>query len=240
MLQVCLNGVRTRDECASLPVTPAELAVAARDAVRAGAADIHLHPKDSAGYDTVEPCHVAAAVTAVRAAVPGVRVGVTTGAWTTQGAEQRLAQVRGWTVLPDHASVNWHEDGAVAVAETLLDKGIGIEAGIWSGTDSAQRFLDWPHAHHVLRVLAEVTDTDPRTARQTAAVLLDSLTAVPGVPILLHGEDSAAWTILAMAAARGLDTRIGLEDVLFLPDQSPAESNAGLIRAAEDIIGQSR
>ncbi|MBU3067845.1 3-keto-5-aminohexanoate cleavage protein [Nocardia sp. NEAU-G5] len=238
MLQVCLNGARTRNEFTSLPVTPDELAAAARDAVRAGVMDIHLHPKDSAGHDTLEPDHVAAAVTAVRATAPGVRVGVTTGAWTTQHAHQRLAFVRGWTVLPDHASVNWHEDGAVAVAETLMARGIGIEAGIWSGTDSARRFLDWPHVHRVLRVLAEVTDTDPFTARQTAAVLLDTLTAVTDVPILLHGEDSAAWTILAMAAARGLDTRIGLEDVLHLPDESPAESNASLIRAARHIIGR--
>src|SRR4051794_32896590 len=100
MLQVCLNGVRTRNEFASLPVTPDELAAAARDAVRAGAADIHLHPKDSAGHDTVEPDHVAAAVTAVRAAAPGVRVGVTTGAWTAQHAHERVAHVRGWSVLP--------------------------------------------------------------------------------------------------------------------------------------------
>lgn len=238
MLQVCLNGARTRKDFAALPVTPDELAAAARDAVRAGAADIHLHPKDAAGHDTVEPEHVAAAVTAVRAAAPSVRVGVTTGAWTTQHADQLLAHVRGWTVLPDHASVNWHEDGAVAIAETLLAKGIGIEAGIWSGTDSAARFLNWPHAHQVLRVLAEVTDTNPSTAPQTAAALLGTLSAVTDVPILLHGEDDAAWTILSMAAARGLDTRIGLEDVLHHPDQSPAESNASLIRAAHHIISQ--
>ncbi len=238
MLQVCLNGARRRHEFTSLPVTPAELAAAARDAVRAGAADIHLHPKDSTGHDTLEPDHVAAAVTAVRAAVPGVQIGVTTGAWTAQDTHQRVAQVSGWTVLPDHASVNWHEDGAAVVAETLLAKGIGIEAGIWSGTDSARLFLDWPHAHRVLRILAEVTDTDPSTARQTAAVLLDTLTTVTDVPILLHGQDSSAWTILAMAAARGLDTRIGLEDVLHLPDESPADSNADLIRAARHLIAQ--
>ncbi|MFB7718519.1 3-keto-5-aminohexanoate cleavage protein [Nocardia sp. NPDC056100] len=240
MLQVCLNGARTRNDFASLPVTPDELAAAARDAVRAGAADIHLHPKDSAGHDTVEPDHVAAAVSAVRAAVPGVRVGVTTGAWTTRHADQRLAAVRDWTVLPDHASVNWHEDGAVAIAETLLAKGIGVEAGIWSGTDCAPGFLAWARAHRVLRVLAEVTDTDPDTAPQTAADLLGTLTTLTEVPILLHGEDNAAWTVLAMAAARGLDTRIGLEDVLHLPDHSPAESNADLIRAAHHIIGPSR
>lgn len=46
----------------------------------------------------------AAALTAVRGAVPGIPVGVTTGAWTTPDPEHRAALVRGWTVLPDHAS----------------------------------------------------------------------------------------------------------------------------------------
>ncbi|MBF6544242.1 3-keto-5-aminohexanoate cleavage protein [Nocardia brasiliensis] len=238
MLQVCLNGARTRNECAALPGTPDELAAAAREAVRAGAEDIHLHPKDATGQDTLDPDRVAAAVAAVRAAVPGVPVGVTTGAWTATHPGERVANVGAWTVLPDHASVNWHEDGAAAVAEALLARGIGVEAGIYSGTDAARRFLAWPHAHRALRVLAEVTDTDPLTARETAAALLDSLKAKIDLPILLHGQDTAAWTILTMAAARCLDTRIGLEDVLHLPDESPAESNDNLILAARHIIDQ--
>src|SRR5690349_11468024 len=111
MLQVCLNGVRSRAECPRLPVTAAELAVAAREAVAAGAEDIHLHPKDGDAQDTLEAAAVAAAVSAVRAAVPGVPVGVTTGAWAVPDPQVRVAHVRSWSVLPDHASVNWHEDG---------------------------------------------------------------------------------------------------------------------------------
>lgn len=48
-----------------------------------------------------------------------------------------MAPVRAWTVLPDHASVNWHEDGA---ADVLLSGGIGVAAGIFSGTGAAARF----------------------------------------------------------------------------------------------------
>ncbi|HEY1572970.1 MAG TPA: 3-keto-5-aminohexanoate cleavage protein [Pseudonocardiaceae bacterium] len=114
MLQVCLNGPRTRSECPSLPVSPGELALAAAQAVAAGAEDIHLHPKDSAGHHSLEPQAVAAAVTAVRDAVPaGVRIGVTTGAWAVPDVERRVASVRSWTVLPDHASVAW-SDGQAA------------------------------------------------------------------------------------------------------------------------------
>jgi uncharacterized protein (DUF849 family) len=237
MLQVCLNGARRRSESAHLPVTPQELAEAAREAVDAGAQDIHLHPKNHDGQDTLEPTHVDAAVAAVRAAVPAVPIGVTTGAWTMPDTQQRAALIRSWNVLPDHASVNWHEDGATTVASTLLERGIGIEAGIYSGTHAARHFLAWPQAHRVLRVLAEVTDTNPQTAPGVAASLLNELSST-NLPILLHGEDTAAWIILHTAATRGLDTRIGLEDVLQLPDGTPATSNAALIRAAHAVIQQ--
>jgi uncharacterized protein (DUF849 family) len=231
MLQVCLNGARARTECSHLPVTADELATAAREAVAAGAEDIHLHPKDRDGRDTLEAATVAAAVSAVRAAVPGVPVGVTTGAWATADPEARAAQVRSWTVLPDHASVNWHEQGAGQVATALLDRGVGIEAGIYSGTPAARRFLGWPASHRVLRVLAEITETTPQAAVRAATGLLAELRSV-AVPILLHGEDATAWPVLHLAATRGLDTRIGLEDVLHLPDGSPAPSNAALVQAA--------
>jgi uncharacterized protein (DUF849 family) len=235
MLQVCLNGARSRAECSQLPVTADELAVAAREAVAAGAEDVHLHPKDRAGQDTLEAPAVAAAVSAVRAAVPGIPIGVTTGAWATADPYARAAQVRAWTVLPDHASVNWHEDGATDVAAALLDRGIGIEAGIYSGTPAAQRFLDWPGSRRVLRVLAEITEVPPHDALHAAVGLLDELESV-AAPILMHGEDTAAWPILQLAASRRLDARIGLEDVLHLPDGTPAAGNAALVRAARQIV----
>ena len=239
MVQVCLNGARSRSECAHLPVTPQELAEAAAQAVVAGAVDIHLHPKDRDGRDSLEAEHVDAAVAAVRAAVPGIPVGVTTGAWAAADPRQRAAHVQSWTVLPDHASVNWHEEGAAQVADALLARGIGIEAGIYSGADGLARFSAWPRAGRALRVLAEVTDVHPRTAPRTAEALLEKLAAATTLPILLHGEDGAAWHVLRLAAARGLATRIGLEDTLFLPDGSAAADNAVLVRAARHIIERS-
>ncbi|WP_030218186.1 3-keto-5-aminohexanoate cleavage protein [Streptomyces bikiniensis] len=241
MLQVCLNGVRSRDEGRHIPLSPAELAAEAVRAVEAGAEDVHLHPRGADGLDSLEPGAVGEAVGAVRAALPaGVRVGVTTGAWAAPDPERRVELVRAWTVLPDHASVNWHEEGAEAVADALLERGIGVEAGVWSGTDGARRFRAWPSAHRVLRVLAEVTDTDPATAAATATALLRELGDDLPAPLLLHGEDGGAWPVLHVAAALGLPTRIGLEDALTLPDGSPAPGNAHLVRAARGILDEHR
>ncbi|MFI9718481.1 3-keto-5-aminohexanoate cleavage protein [Streptomyces sp. NPDC052396] len=238
MLQVCLNGPHTpagHNRIPVIPVTPVtpdELAAAAREAVAAGAEDVHPHPKDAQGRDSLAPAEVAAAVTAVQSAVPGIRVGVTTGAWAVPDPVERERLVRSWTVLPDHASVNWHKDGAASVTDALLEHGVGIEAGIFSGTDAARRFLAWPRAHRVLRVLAEVMDEDPHTAPATAAALLRQLTPAAELGILLHGQGAAAWPVLRMALARGLHTRIGLEDASQLPDGAPAPDNAELVRAA--------
>ncbi|GAA2278453.1 3-keto-5-aminohexanoate cleavage protein [Nonomuraea roseoviolacea subsp. roseoviolacea] len=240
MLQVCPNGARDRSTCPHLPVSPAELAAAVREAVAAGAQDVHLHPKTPEGADSLAPEHVAAAVTAVRAAVPGVPVGVTTGAWAAPDPRRRAELIRSWSVLPDHASVNWHEEGAEEVAEALLERGVGIEAGVFSGTPAARRFLASPLAGRVLRVLAEVTDTDPRTAPAAARTLLGELGDGLRAPVLLHAEEGAAWPVLRLAGELGLDTRIGLEDVLELPDGTPAATNAELVRAARAMLTATR
>lgn len=213
-------------------MSPAALAAAARQAVAAGAEDVHVHPKTPCGQDSLAPRVVAAAVEAIRAVVD-VPVGVTTGAWAEPDPVRRVARVGSWTVLPDHASVNWHEPGAEALAAALLERGVGVEAGIWSGTAGARLFARSPLAPRVLRVLAEVTDTDAGSAPATARELLAALAgAAPGRPVLLHGQDGGAWPVLRLAGTLGLDTRIGLEDTLLLPDGGPARDNAQLIRAA--------
>jgi uncharacterized protein (DUF849 family) len=56
-------------------------------------------------------------------------------------------------------------------------------------------------------------------------------------PLLLHGLGSSAWPALRAAGRLGLDTRVGLEDVLTLPDGSPARDNADLVAAALGLLG---
>ncbi|MFF9865614.1 3-keto-5-aminohexanoate cleavage protein [Streptomyces sp. NPDC013953] len=234
MIQVCLNGRRGSGESAAVPLSPEALAGSAARAVAAGAADVHVHPRTPCGEDTLSPRVVAGVLTALRDAV-AVPVGVTTGAWAEPDPARRVERVRSWTVLPDHASVNWHEPGAEEVAAALLERGVGVEAGVWSGTDGARRFLASPLASRVTRVLAEVTDPGPSTAEATARALLTRLGDARGVPVLLHGEDGGAWPVARLAVQLGLDTRIGLEDTLYLPDGRPARSNAQLVAAVSAL-----
>jgi uncharacterized protein (DUF849 family) len=233
MVQVCLNGSRSAADGAVVPLSPEELARSAAQAVAAGATQVHVHPKTPCGRDSLSPRVLAATLEAVRSRVR-VPVGVTTGAWAEPDPAARLARVRSWSVLPDFASVNWHEPGAEAVAGQLLALGVGVEAGIWSGTDGAARFAASSLGPRVLRVLAEVTDPDPATAEDSARSLLAALGPAHGRPVLLHGEEGGAWPVLRLAGRLGLATRIGLEDTLFLPDGRRASGNAQLV--AEGLL----
>ena len=85
-VEAAINGARTPDTHPNLPVTPEQLAAEAVAAHEAGAQVVHLHPKSAEGKDSLLPDTVAAAVTAVRKAKPGLPVGVTTGFWALPDA----------------------------------------------------------------------------------------------------------------------------------------------------------
>src|SRR5688572_2597966 len=120
-IKACLNGGRRPDEHPAVPITADELAAAGIEAVAAGAEALHLHPRDRAGVETLEPDDISAAVVAVRRVCPGVAVGVSTGLWISGGdVARRLATVARWadlpaTARPDFASVNVGEDGFAAL-----------------------------------------------------------------------------------------------------------------------------
>lgn len=110
-------------------------------AVAAGASEVHVHPKTPCGAGALAARAVAAALTAVRSRVR-VPVGVATGAWAEPDPAARVARVRSWTVLPDHASVNWHEAGAEEVAAALRVLAEVTDASADTAEESARALLD--------------------------------------------------------------------------------------------------
>ena len=234
LLKACVNGPRHPREHPALPVTPHELAQDAARVRAAGADAVHLHVKDDRGADTLDGDALAAVLAAVRRAVPGMPIGVTTGAWAEADPARRVNAVGAWTSPPDFASVNWHEPGAEQVAAALLDRGVKVEAGLWH-PDAVQAWLASPLRKRCLRVLLELPDgPDERETHAQADRVLAMLSRCegPAVPVLLHGEGSSCWPALRYARSLGLATRVGLEDVLVMPDDSPAPDNAALVIAA--------
>lgn len=238
LLKACLNGARLPAEHAALPVTPAALATDTARVAGAGAGAVHLHVKDSAGADTLGARELASVLGAVRGQAPGVPIGVTTGAWAAPDPAERVAAIRSWSALPDFASVNWHEAGADDVAATLLDRGVGVEAGLWH-VEAVEAWLASPYRDRCTRVLIELPDgLDQSATEDEADRLLAAVRAgvADRIPVLLHGEGRSCWPALRHAGRRGLATRIGLEDVLELPDGSPAPDNRTLVVAARRLL----
>ncbi|MEU4639906.1 3-keto-5-aminohexanoate cleavage protein [Micromonospora sp. NPDC023814] len=231
MLKACLNGARGRDEHPSVPVTPADLAADAARCAGLGAGAVHVHPRGADGRESLHPSVIAAALDAIRAASPGLPVGVSTGAWILPDPAARVAAVRAWAVLPDFASVNAHEPGAEAVAAALHERGVVVEAGLWT-VDAVEAYRGWRVPAG--RVLVECMAEEPAVALADATAMLAALPypAAGPPPVLLHAEGPATWPILAEAVRRGLHSRIGLEDTLRLPDGAVAPGNADLVMAA--------
>jgi uncharacterized protein (DUF849 family) len=238
LLKACLNGPRSPAEHKALPATPEALARDVALVATAGVGAVHFHAKNAAGFDTLEADHLATALVAARSVRPAVPLGVTTGAWAVADPKERATLVRTWAVLPDFASVNWHEPGAEALAAALLERGIGVEAGLWH-EQAIEAWLASPHRDDCFRVLLELPDgLDATDSRRDAETLLAAVAEEvrDHSRLLLHGEGSSCWPALQYAAERGWATRIGLEDTLELPDGSIALDNLALVRAAFEII----
>ncbi|MCB4769367.1 3-keto-5-aminohexanoate cleavage protein [Ancylobacter sp. Lp-2] len=232
MLQACLNGSRDKAFHRDTPFTPTELAFQAETVVAAGAGELHLHPRDDSGAETLDPAHIAEALLAIRKRVPGVPVGLSTHAGIAPGGAGRLAAVAAWTERPDYVSVNLVEADAPEMIALALARGIGVEAGLWSVED-AERFVKLDTAPKCLRILLEINEQDEAEALAVAAGIRTVLArASLDVPILQHGYDASVWPLYRDALMRGLDGRIGLEDGKHLPDGEIAAGNADLIKAA--------
>jgi uncharacterized protein (DUF849 family) len=234
-LQAALNGARTAAEHPAIPRTPAELAREARAAADAGADVVHVHAYAN-GSETLEPGPCAAVLLAIRAACPGLPVSLTTSAAIEPDPEQRLELVRSWIELPDLVTANQGEDGIAELCVLLLERGVGIEAGLLALSD-AEAFVRSTLPARCTRVLVEPLGADPEDAVAEAAAMEDVL-ARAGVELeqVHHGDGIASWAVSERALVRGHGMRTGLEDTTVLPDGSAAAGNAELVRAAVELI----
>ncbi len=153
-MKACLNGAKRRADHEAAPATPQELATDARAAAAAGVAALHVHPRGVDEAETLDPAACGAAITAIRAACPGIPVGLSTAAWIAPDPRARVALIESWTVFPEFASVNFSEPGTAEVCAALSRSGIGIEAGLWSVED-ARRLIASGLAPLCLRILVE-------------------------------------------------------------------------------------
>ena len=123
------------------------------------------------------------------------------------------------------------EDGFEELCGLLAERGVGIEAGVWSVSDAAA--LGAAGQVVLLRVLVEVGDGHPVGEVARAAEIETALgVASVQAPQLHHGEGLATWAVIDAATRRGHAVRVGLEDTLVLPDRGVPAGNADLVAEA--------
>src|SRR5436190_12738301 len=101
LIQVALNGGRT-----GAPATIEEITNDLAACAAAGGTVFHAHPRGTGGTESLLPADVDGLVGAIRAKVPHVSLGLTTGAWILPDVQKRLDAIARWHQLPDFASVN--------------------------------------------------------------------------------------------------------------------------------------
>jgi uncharacterized protein (DUF849 family) len=236
LIKACLNG---GSDHPAAPVTPSELARDARAVVAAGAQAIHIHPRSVSGEQSLSAEDVLPAVAAIRVAVPGIPVGVTTGIWVVDDdPSRRLELVAAWDGpdIPDFASINMNEEGIAPLAALLSSRGIAIEAGVWVPTEvdvlAASSFAD-----SIVRVLIEPEESSGPEAVATVIAVEEALDR-HGItaPTVAHGYDQATWDVIQRCVRLDRGFRVGLEDTTVLPGGSPAAGNADLVAAAVALV----
>ena len=230
IVQACLNGARPADWHERLPLTPKAMAKDAARCIAAGAAELHVHPRDADGRESLFA--VDETIAALRSACPGTLIGVSTGDWIEKDQERTVSAIENWSEPPDYASVNLVETDAPSTMDALLRRGVGIEAGLATVAD-AERFCTLPGRHRVLRVLIEIEDQDTGAAL-AAADAIACVLEENGLrkPILLHGFDLCVWPLVERAFERLWSTRVGLEDGRLLRDGAVAADNTDLVGTA--------
>ncbi len=244
VIAVAPNGARkTKADHPALPITPKEIAVAAADAVAAGAAMIHLHVRDEQGRHSLDVEAYRAAIAAVRAAVgDDLLIQVTSEAVGIYSPEQQMTMIR--ELQPEAVSLAVRE-----VVATPADESAAAKFFDWlASTDIVPQFI--------LYSPEDLVRFDNLVARGVLPAAGYSVLFVLGryapgqrstpqdlLPFLAQRKAEHTWSICAFgphetacvvtAAALGGHARVGFENNLHLSDGRLAKDNAALVKAVQ-------
>jgi 3-keto-5-aminohexanoate cleavage enzyme len=246
-IAVAPNGARrTKADHPRLPISAAEIARDAAEALEAGAAMIHLHVRDREGRHTLDADLYREAVEAVRNAVgDDLVIQVTTEAVGRHEPHEQIAVID--ALRPESVSIalreilpeNGDERTVAALFERMERTGtlhqiIIYEAGELSRLKNlATRGVlpDGPLA--VLAVLGRYFETGASD---------DEFDAFMAAGIENHRWMACAFgpresEFMQRAAEAGGHARVGFENNLWLPGGTLAQSNAALVSAAATSAG---
>lgn len=240
-IAVAPNGARrTKHDHPRLPMNATEIARDAAEALEAGAAMIHLHIRDASGAHTLDVELYRQAVAAVKAAVgEQMVIQITTEAVGRYTPQEQIAVID--ALQPESVSIALREilpDGederpAASLFERMEQAGTLHQIIIYDASELER--LDGLAARGILpagplAVLAvcgrysEAGATDEEFDAYQAA-------GISRHQWMLCAFGPRETEFMARAALSGGHARVGFENNLWLPDGSPAPSNAAIVAA---------
>jgi 3-keto-5-aminohexanoate cleavage enzyme len=258
-----ITGVLTDPRHYPAPVTPAEMAAAAKAAADEGASVIHVHFRrlepGQGHLPSWQPEVARAVVAAIREACPGIVVNQTTGTVgpDISGPVECLRAVRPEMAALNAGSLNYlktRADGGWAWPPMLFDNPVEKVAAflvVMRECAIAPEFECFDTG--IVRTAAAIAGNNgfPHAPKYDFVMGVESgMPADPELlPILLRLiVPGARWSVTAIgrreiwplhkrAAELGGDLRTGLEDTIYLPDGARAASNGELVAA---LVGYAR
>ncbi|MBE9503550.1 MAG: 3-keto-5-aminohexanoate cleavage protein [Proteobacteria bacterium] len=237
----------TREDTPYLPLTPDELAMAAKQAVNAGASIIHLHVRDEQGKPT-QRVDIFKEVTAKIRNQCDCIIQYSTGGAVGTPLDERCAPL---ALKPEMASLSMgtmnfgtdifenSEKTIRSIAEAIVKNGIMAELEIfdYGMMDTVYRYLrkGWiPEKFHVDFVLA--VPGGMGGSLKNLLLLVDRL------------ESRQSWTVAGIgpfqlplaihAITMGGHVRVGLEDNIYYRKGELAKSNVQLVERIVRIAGE--
>lgn len=257
-----LTGVLTNPAQHPVPVTPEQMADAAKQAWDAGATVVHLHFRDQRpgmGFlPTWDPEICASIVDAIRAKVPGILINNSTGVMgpDISGPVAVLKRVKPEIAAMNSGSLNYlklRSNGDWAWPPLLFDNPV----------DKIEQFLAVMRENHIV---PECEAFDTGIVRSIAMFAARGMVKDPLHVSFVMGVDSGmpanpdwlpllaaelpkgahwqtigigreeVWAVHRRAAELGGDVRTGLEDTFYLPDGTKARDNGALVEALVKIV----
>jgi uncharacterized protein (DUF849 family) len=252
-----LTGVLTDPQQHKVPVTPAEMAAAAREAFNAGATVVHCHYRQQGPgmgrLPTWDPDVVAQIDAAIRAEVPDIIVNMSTGVIgpDISGPVGCLKRIRPEMAALNAGSLNYlktRSDGRWAWPPILFDNVVEKVEGFFKAMDELgvvpececfdtgivrsialyeQVGLLRPPAH--VSFVMGVASGMAAKPEWLPLLIAELPTGAHFQTIVIGRED--VWPVHRRSAELGGELRTGLEDTFYMPDGSRAASNGPLIEA---------
>lgn len=239
LLKIALNGARPKSQNEFLPHSLDEIEKEVRLIYEIGYKAFHIHCYDKKGNESLKPEDVNNLVSRVKNISPDIQLGISSGDWIEPDLQKRIGYIKQWELVPDFASLNMIEDDAIKIAGELIAKGVMIEAGL-NEKKAAEIFVNSSLINNCIRILIEPEEENLPGAIKTITEI-ESVLDKSNISIkrLLHGFNSVAWDILREAKTRGYDSRIGMEDTIFLEDGTKVKSNLEIVKYAGKILSYS-